>query len=241
MQIAQCKKITSGTKEWADSNVNLINGCMHDCRYCYAKKMAIRFKRKTASTWKVMEIRWHDVNKRYSKRKGRVMFPTSHDLVPNEPFFTASMTVLKKLLIAGNDVLVTTKPHLPVIKYICEKFANFKEQIQFRFTITSLDDARLSFWEPGAPKFAERFTSLELAFQKGFKTSISIEPCLDPDPRPLVMKLEPFVTESIWLGSINYCGEHEFNSKETILKWMEWFNGNSLIRFKDSVTNKFLK
>jgi len=34
-----------GTEEWADENENLINGCSHDCKYCYAKAIAIQYKR----------------------------------------------------------------------------------------------------------------------------------------------------------------------------------------------------
>jgi DNA repair photolyase len=233
------KKITSGTKEWADHNVNLIDGCSHDCKYCYAKKMAIRFKRKTSATWKVMHVRQHDVDKGYRKKTGRFMFPTSHDIVPAEPFFTACMTVLEKLLRAGNDVLVTTKPHLKVVKYICNTFISFKSQIQFRFTITSMDDKKLAEWEPGAPKFQERFESMKLAFDAGYKTSISAEPCLEADPRELIKTLRPFVTESIWLGSMNYCGGgYEFTSRSNLRNWITWFSGDELVRFKDSIEKK---
>ena len=40
-------KIVFGTKEWADENVNIQNGCPNDCRYCYAKAMAVQYKRET--------------------------------------------------------------------------------------------------------------------------------------------------------------------------------------------------
>ena len=40
----------TGTQEWAASNVNIQDGCEHDCRYCYAKTMAIRFKRATPTS-----------------------------------------------------------------------------------------------------------------------------------------------------------------------------------------------
>jgi DNA repair photolyase len=33
------RKITSGTREWADYNVNCVAGCYNNCRYCYAKVM----------------------------------------------------------------------------------------------------------------------------------------------------------------------------------------------------------
>jgi DNA repair photolyase len=239
MHKTSSKKITSGTKEWADHNVNLIDGCVHDCKYCYAKKMAIRFKRKTETTWKVMGVRQRDVDKGYHKKTGRVMFPTSHDLVPDEPYFSACMSVLGKMLEARNDVLVTTKPHLVVIEYICKAFEMYKSQIQFRFTITSNDDAILGEWEPGAPRFQERLDSLKYAFHAKFKTSISIEPCLMPDPRDLVEMLRPYVTESIWIGTMNYCGAGlPFTSLENVRNWVKWFPNNLLVRFKDSVKNK---
>jgi len=76
------KRITLGTKEWASSNINIISGCSHDCRYCYARKMAIRFKRKTEETWKIMELNNEKLCLNFKKRKGRVMFPTSHDITP---------------------------------------------------------------------------------------------------------------------------------------------------------------
>ena len=34
-------KPVSGTKEWADRNENCLDGCSHDCKYCYAKAMAV--------------------------------------------------------------------------------------------------------------------------------------------------------------------------------------------------------
>ena len=39
------KKPISGTKEWSVSSVNCITGCEHNCRYCYARANALRFKR----------------------------------------------------------------------------------------------------------------------------------------------------------------------------------------------------
>ena len=79
------KGATSGTKEWADRNVNCVSGCAHDCKYCYAKQNAVRFKRETATSWKVMKVREADVKKDYMKTDGRVMFPTSHDIIPEDP------------------------------------------------------------------------------------------------------------------------------------------------------------
>ncbi len=75
------REITSGTKEWADYNVNCIKGCFNNCRYCYAKMMAKRFGRCTEDTWGNMEINDTILNKNFKKYNGRVMFPSSHDII----------------------------------------------------------------------------------------------------------------------------------------------------------------
>ena len=174
---SKSRKITIGTKEWANSNVNCYYGCSNNCRYCYAKKMAIRFKRKTEKTWKIMVPNKRPIEKGYRKRNGRVMFPTSHDIT-NESLSNC-LIVLDKLIDSGNSILITTKPKMSCIQKICTKFINHKDLIQFRFTINSVNNHLLKFWEPGAPTFEERYESLKYAFYKGYKTSVSIEPFLD--------------------------------------------------------------
>lgn len=223
---------TSGTKEWADSNVNVVEGCAHDCLYCYAKRMAIRFKRKTTENWKVMVAK---PVKRFKKRHGRVMFPTSHDIIPGEPGYDECIETIIRLVIAGNEVLVTTKPHVKAVRDICSNILpDYKDKVQFRFTITSNDTPRVTdWWEPGAPPANERIAALQLAYILGWKTSVSIEPCLDADPRPLVARVRPFVTESIWLGTMNYC-EGPYDKWTWVPRWFEWFKDDPLVRFKDS-------
>ncbi len=248
------RKVTLGTKEWADSNVNCYLGCSHDCRYCYAKKMAIRFKRKTEKTWRIMVPNYKNIRKGYRKRTGRIMFPTSHDITLKS--LDHCRLVLRKLLQAKNNVLITSKPNLNCITLLCKEFESFKAQIQFRFTITSCNDEVLKFWEPGAPTFNERLQSLTLAHVAGFKTSVSIEPFLDKDPFELIEILYPYVTESIWIGKMNYISSIGNNKNEQ--KYSEYIkeinSTNNLkaitlkskkyikvkINIKDSINNELL-
>ena len=132
--------VTSGTKEWADKNVNCIRGCHNNCRYCYAKMMAKRFGRCTEATWKKMQVRKDILNKTFRKYNGRVMFPSSHDIIDTPEVRRACFAVMRSLLVAGNDLLVTTKPSLPITCGIVKTFAAFRPQLQFRFTITSMDN-----------------------------------------------------------------------------------------------------
>lgn len=199
--ISKKQKPVAGTKEWASKNVNFINGCKNDCLYCYAKSMAIRFKRKTPDLWHIEEVHLEKVPKKFGKVNGTIMFPSSHDITPKHA--DLAIGVLEKLLKARNDVLIVSKPHLEVIEKLCNHFPEYKEQILFRFTIGSLDNDVLKFWEPNAPSFEERLASLQYAFSQGYKTSVSCEPTLDGNTYELVQQLSPYVTNSIWIGLAN--------------------------------------
>lgn len=211
--------------------------------------MAKRFDRIAGQTWANMEIRKEALSKNFKKRSGRVMFPSTHDIFDFSPFKEACFIVLEKLLKSGNSVLITTKPRFVVIQEISQQFEPYKEQIQFRFTITSSSDRLLEFWEPNAPRFKERIASLKYAFQKRFKTSVSIEPFLDYDPKELVKIIEPFVTESIWIGKMNYIPRKNISEKDKpyyneirqnyeynhLLEIHNRLGRNPKIRIKDSI------
>jgi DNA repair photolyase len=199
------KTNNNGTQEWSVKTVNCCTGCSHDCRYCYAKEMAIRFKQVTAPQWPLERVRQKDVIKRHKNYNGQVMFPSSHDITPTN--LGACMTVVKNLLDVGNRVLVVSKPHLECIKAICKRFEPFKDQILFRFTIGACDERVLSFWEPNAPGYNERKRCLMYAYQAGFQTSVSVEPMLDSaNIDPLTGDLLPYVTHSLWIGTMNHLG-----------------------------------
>ena len=196
-----------GTKDWTASTVNCCTGCANNCRYCYAKGMAIRFKRLTAEEWPIERVRQKDVDRPQRLYPGRIMFPSSHDITPGN--FEACMTVLEKLIAAGNQVLIVSKPRCDIIREICHEFREDRDKIMFRFTIGAMNDDVLRFWEPGAPSFAERLDSLTYAFCSGYKTSVSIEPMLDSDNvLDLILTVEPFATDSIWLGKMNHIGKN---------------------------------
>lgn len=197
----EAKRAPHGTQEWAASNVNIQDGCEHDCRYCYAKTMAIRFKRATAASWSKPRLRQHDLDRGFTKRSGRIMFPTAHDITDRN--LDESLAVLHKLLSVGNDVLIVSKPRLVCVKRLCAELVPYRAQIVFRFSIGSTNNSVLSFWEPGAPSFNERLACLQLAYALEFATSVSEEPMLDGNPDSVISAVHPFVTDSIWLGKIN--------------------------------------
>jgi DNA repair photolyase len=193
----------SGTKEWSVASLNIHLGCSHQCRYCYAREKTVRYERCTIEQWGTEYNRFKDrpfigFNKKYD---GVVMFPTTHDLQPE--LLPEVLKGIGLLLAADNTILLVTKPHFEVVKAICKEFPG-EERIRWRFTIGAMDDIILSYWEPGAPIFAERFASLKYACQKGFSTSVSVEPMLDSDHIiKQFRRLESHITDTFWIGKMN--------------------------------------
>lgn len=244
------EEILFGTKEWAPYNFNFISGCSNDCSYCYAKEMAIRFKRKTSDTWKD-EDPVPMKGRSFRKRDGMIMIPSSHDITPSN--IDLALEVMGKLLENGNELLIVTKPHFSCVKRIIDQFEDYKSAIQMRFTIGSVSNDMLKLWEPGATGFDDRLKSLRYAYELGYSTTISAEPLLDETPDALYDVLHPFVTGSIWIGKMNFpdrrvrmnaasseTPEHvkalmKAQSDENIISIWERYKDNPMIEWKDSI------
>lgn len=195
------KKIVSGADEWSVFRLNLISGCSNDCLYCYAHENAERFRWREGRDWKDDEVVSEQLVEKMKRYPGRVMYPSTHDITPVH--LQESLTYIERILVAGNSLLIVSKPHLDCIRAICDRFSNYRDKITFRFTIGSANSAVLKFWEPGAPDFAERFASLKYAHSQGYATSVSGEPMLDLEIDKVIDQVLPYVTDSIWLGKAN--------------------------------------
>lgn len=244
-------KKVSGTKEWATSNVNIQSGCKNNCKYCYAKSMALRFGRETRNSWKEITLKPHKLDDNYKKKEGTIMFPTTHDITTEN--LDECLMVLHKLLGVGNQLLIVSKPDPKCIKKLCEELIEYKDQILFRFTIGSANNEVLKFWEPNAPSFEDRVLALKIAHDLGFETSVSCEPMLDNQIEDVVEKVEGYVTNSIWLGLVNRlksilsvnCGKGTFDqeadellglfSEDRIIKLYELYKDNPIIKWKESI------
>jgi hypothetical protein len=192
----------NGTLQWSNISYNICKGCDHNCAYCYAKNIAWRYAKGNLN-WPTMTVDPNKVTAAAKKFPGVVMFPTTHDITP--AILPDCLTTLKNMLSHGSFVLVVSKPHLDVIKTLCKELAIYKEQILFRFTIGSPKATTCQLWEPGAPAPAERIKALKYAYDKGFHTSVSMEPMLGdvPEMIQLVNTVSPYVSDSIWLGKMN--------------------------------------
>ncbi len=210
-----------GTRELSGHSYNVIMGCMHDCRYCWAKHYAAKNKSIQREDWQHQQVVFPKCFDETKLFDGTVMFPTTHDITPG--FDEACLCGLLRLLEAGNQVLVCTKANLYTAEYFTKNLQKYKDQLTFMITITSLDERASAFWEPNAPMPVERITSLKLYHESGYKTSVLVEPMLDGvgDTIKLYDMVTPHVTEEIWFGLMMYASERVNQSDPDNVKMLE--------------------
>jgi len=233
------------------AEINCCIGCPHGCRYCYARIAALKKKLiDSAEQWTQMVCSADALPLDVPRYAGQVMFPAAHDIVQEN--LALAIDVIDRLLTAGNRVLIVSKPNVSCIEQLCERFQDRRDRILFRFTISARNPDIVSFWEPNAPDYQHRLKSLQLAFERGFETSVSSEPLLDiGDCRRMIAELEPFVSHSIWLGKMNKIDERVVidsdaaatevariaaeQCDERIRALYESLKGKPLMRWKDSI------
>lgn len=192
-----------GTKEWAEHSRNIYIGCQNDCKYCYARyNWCNRWKKRKPEEWKNMTFNRNNFNKKPKKLDGRIMYPTSHDIFPET--LDKTIKYLIKWLEEENEILITTKPRLNCVGPMLDELKRYKDQITWRFTITSADEEVIKFWEPDAPSFKERLAVLEHTYNRGWRTSVSCEPYLDMTIKPLVYICLKSITDTVWIGKMNF-------------------------------------
>lgn len=241
------KELEKGHNQWASISFNCFYGCSHDCRYCYARQMSAKFKREKGP-WNNPLPNNNNIAKKWKKRKGIIMFPTSHDITPTN--MNICFESLEKMLAANNKILIVSKMHYEIAKELAQKFSKYKNNLEIRITIGSDKEADLKKWEPGAPTFGERIKCLELLSSSGFNLSVSAEPILSVDRvDALIEKVVPYANE-IWLGKMNYIYrirrmfpemEKDCNwitgdqNNERILQLYKKYKDNSKIKWKNSI------
>jgi len=229
-----------GTKEWDENSFNCINGCGHNCRYCYAAKIAVRYGRKENRQEWEKEILINKLDK-IKKLTGRIMTPTTHDITFKN--YDHVIKHLKKMLEVGNELLIVSKMHNEIADKISKDIIGFKNKIMFRISIGSTNEDALNYWEKNAPAFEKRFKSLKILSSAGYETSVSVEPMLWDDIDLLIDKCLPFCSHSIWIGKINNHSEpkNKFSVKlidiyspDNVIKIYQRYKLNPKIKWKDS-------
>lgn len=242
-----------GVGEWAGFSYNCGIGCSHNCRYCYSRRFFVQEKLVASDNdWPNESPRQNKVNI-HQKVDKRVMFPSTHDITP--AYLDIYCQALYNILVAGNDVLLVSKPHFECIEHICREFTAFKIQMEFRFTIGSINPEVTTFWEPGAPLPEERMRCLQYATEQGYQTSVSMEPMLEGKDAAIETfnALAPLTNGTIWVGMMNDLDERvaaaddeirdavanikQLQSRDEVITLYSLLRHEPKVRWKDSIKN----
>jgi len=175
----------------ADWVINPYVGCMHGCKYCYAR-FVCRW-RNTKEKWGEfvdVKINAPELAKKESKnKKGTITFCTVCD--PYQPL-EKKYKLTRKILQSLNPnlhVVILTKSDL-VLRDI-DVFKRFKK-IDIGLTITTFDEKIKKIWEPNSPSSDKRLAALKRLKQEGFSTYVFIAPIL-----PYLVNLENVVKKVV--------------------------------------------
>ncbi len=194
-----------GVFEYAPYSYNICQKCRCNCKYCYAREIAMSFCSRsnpvTADNWHEEEVKPHKVHI-HQTVNDVVMIPTMGNV--SDSNVELMIQTIKNISDANNLVLVVLKPFMSVVRRLCDGLTDYKDTVQIRFTITALNPTLSQIWEPGAALPAERIECLKYAFEQGFYTSISMEPMLEErtETLRLISTIEPYVVGDIWLGKM---------------------------------------
>lgn len=241
----------TGTQEWAEVTENIARGCPNDCLYCYAATNANRFKLRERANWRTEELTKRASITSYPAKGGVIMFPSAHDITPFN--VEAFIRVARLMLSSRNKLLIVSKPRIDCIRRVVAELAGYKDAILFRFTVGTTDASVAAHWEPGAPAPAERLDALKLAFEAGYRTSVSAEPLLGglDTARALLDAVRAYVTDTVWIGKMNKIRARvdmsvpanqerarEIERAQTdaeVLRLFDALDGDPLVRWKDSI------
>lgn len=236
----------TGTKEWADFTLNTQKGCINNCVYGYChKKIAPMFKLMPSLGWNHPEYRSKEwiVKKIKSKECQEakvIMYASMHDFTPdNIDLCCWAIEQLLKLTTA--QLLLVSKPRESCIGQIAEQFKEFKDRIEFRFTLGTFWQPTLDIWEPECSSVQERIICIrEVPKIWGYKVSVSMEPLLEPklaELEEIIANFEYWNVASIWIGAMNYIPDAPKLDYQLIYNT---FKGNPKIKFKESFRKRLI-
>ena len=214
------EKLKFGTKEWSDVSINILKGdCPNKCVVCYARANNSRYGSYSGEL--VLTNTFTNKVKKYADKV--CMYPTTHDIF--EEHLPHHYDFLKRSLDIGNRFLIVSKGKDCLIA-LAKRLVEYREQIEFRISVSSLHEEIVSTMEPNAPIVLERLETIKYLAKLEYKVSLSIEPFLGThmiELHNVVDKVGRFATGNVWIGFINHGkqraslnGQYEGRAKEMI-------------------------
>lgn len=200
---------TGPAKEYADLALNLYNGCVHGCVYCYNNG---RFS-KSGDFFKGPKPRMGLSGKiaadaralieQYGDAVPEVLISFVGDAYqPAENTLGISRLAIQCLIKANIPFTILTKSGL--VKRDRDILGPYRDKFRLGMTILTADQSLASQWEPYAPLIAERIETLKIFKALGVKTWVSLEPVMQAAAAvDLIEKIHELV--DFWqVGKLNH-------------------------------------
>ena len=234
-------KPTGRALEYSPLALNLYNGCLHSCMYCYAPAIFRRRVKDFRTDVKPRENLLENLINQCNKIKGDprdILLCFGCD--PYQPL-TPSLDITRQaLLILENyemRVQILTKGGMRASRdFDILARNNWKFGTTLLFYDDLLGKGLKNQWEPNSASITTRIMAINTAKEKGIYTWISVEPVIDPTQAlHVILELRDLV-DHFKVGKINY---HQY-----IEKRVDWgrFAGDvyALLRGKDYYIKKDL-
>lgn len=205
-------------REYSELALNLMNGCLHGCKYCYCPNI----RRMSLNEWSANPTPRKDVLKHLERQAKKmqncdkeVLFSFMHDPYQNEEAAELTRSALLILEKAGfKKVQVLTKAGVnAVVDFPILERNGWK----FGSTICFMSESMREEWEPGAPSIQSRIDAIKKAHDLGVYTWVSIEPVFDPEEAlSVIRELKPIVS-FFKIGKLNH-----FKEIESKIDWKQF-------------------
>lgn len=205
--------------EYATHGVNHVQGCSHNCVYCYARTEAMHHGRVCShAEWKrprlvadaVEQVRRELAGKRKPVARVHLSFTTDSFMwdaereQPVEEIAEATLGIIRAINEHGVPVTVLTKGIYPEIDV-----RSLHPDNHYGITVVSLSEDFRKDWEPGTPPVSDRIAGLRRIAERAAWTWVSVEPYPTPNIDPTASRITPLLGEldfadKFIFGGLNY-------------------------------------
>lgn len=188
--------------------INITNGCLFRCSYCYARGYSQTPKNKEVYLYKnIPDLLKHEL---LTARKipDCVILNTSSDCFQSHPdILQVSQKTMEILLNHGISISFLTKGIIP--DYFLSLFSRFPNQILIQIGVVSLSESYWKSYEPGTPPPKERLENIDRLKEIGIIPEVRIDPIIpfvtdkDSDIRLLFEKLREKGVKNVTLSYLH--------------------------------------
>ena len=157
--------------------VNLTNGCVHDCIYCYIRGYSQYPGESIVQVYRDTAGKIADELKRKHKKPATVYFsPSSDAFMPVPEVLDQAYQTMRLLLTRGVGVQFVTKGIVP--NPILKLFAQYPQLVSGQIGLCTTDDHLNAILEPNVPTASQRLACMSQLMDHGVKLSLRVDPLI---------------------------------------------------------------